>query len=65
MSTDLGLFDGIQVTQFAGGVNRGICIQLTNTRNGEFIQLTRSQASEISIVLGRWILGLPLKDSVP
>ena len=52
MATDLRAIPGTEVTQtrFAGGVERGVCIQLTGIQDNTFqqLQFTREQARMVA-----------------
>lgn len=54
MSTELGEFDGIALTQFAGGKDKGICVQVTGS-GGDFVHLTLEQARWLRNRLDVWV----------
>lgn len=57
MSTELeyGQADlGVTFTEFAGGSERGVCVQVT-MRNGNYVALTEEQAMNVARMLERWV----------
>ena len=49
----------ISLTQFAGGVDRGVCVQITCKAEGEprYIQLTKTEARALVSCLATWLDG--------
>ena len=43
MSTEIGSVGGVSITRFFGGVNRGVCLQLTDGNTHDYIVLGASQ----------------------
>lgn len=53
MSREIGEYNGITVSEFAGGVRGGICVQLTDCDG--YVQLTQYQAYEVTICVLEWL----------
>lgn len=63
-----GLEAKFELTQFAGGKNRGMCLQITprNERGGDgYIQLTKSDAVNLRTALLDWLDGKLTEDVAP
>ena len=67
MATDLRAIPGTEVTQtrFAGGVERGVCIQLTGIQDNTFqqLQFTREQARMVAQELLLFANGMEVTDA--
>ena len=67
MATDLRAIPGTEVTQtrFAGGKERGVCIQLTGIQQNTFqqLQFTREQARMVAQELLLFANGMEVTDS--
>ena len=67
MATDLRAIPGTEVTQtrFAGGVERGVCIQLTGIQDNTFqqLQFTREQARMVAQELLLFANGMEVTDT--
>jgi len=62
MSTRLAQSDGVELVQFAGGTERGLCVQIAVEVPGDergqstyIIQLTRTQAGFVRDELTKWM----------
>lgn len=58
MSRELANAHGVAITSFAGGVNRGPCVQIDLDDapvTWRTIQLTRTQAEFVRDVLSKWL----------
>lgn len=53
MATDRAQQDGVTVTQFYGGMVRGVCLQVTDVHG--FIHLSMRQAEFVRDEITRWI----------
>ena len=66
MATDLRAIPGTEVTQtrFAGGKERGVCIQLTGIQQNTFqqLQFTREQARMVAQELLLFANGMEVTD---
>ena len=67
MATDLRAIPGTEVTQarFAGGKERGVCIQLTGIQQNTFqqLQFTREQARMVAQELLLFANGMEVTDA--
>jgi len=67
MATDLRAIPGTEVTQtrFAGGKERGVCIQLTGIQDNTFqqLQFTREQARMVAQELLLFANGMEVTDA--
>ena len=67
MATDLRAIPGTEVTQtrFAGGKERGVCIQLTGIQDNTFqqLQFTREQALMVAQELLLFANGMEVTDA--
>ena len=67
MATDLRAIPGTEVTQtrFAGGKERGVCIQLTGIQQNTFqqLQFTREQALMVAQELLLFANGMEVTDT--
>ena len=67
MATDLRAIPGTEVTQtrFAGGKERGVCIQLTGIQQNTFqqLQFTRQQALMVAQELLLFANGMEVTDA--
>tara|TARA_A200000159_G_C7001303_1_gene205763 strand:+ start:40 stop:264 length:225 start_codon:yes stop_codon:yes gene_type:complete len=67
MATDLRAIPGTEVTQtrFAGGKDRGVCIQLTGLDQNTFqqLQFTREQARMVAQELLLFANGMEITDA--
>ena len=67
MATDLRAIPGTEVTQtrFAGGKQRGVCIQLTGIEDNTFqhLQFTREQALMVAQELLLFANGMEVTDA--
>ena len=67
MATDLRAIPGTEVTQtrFAGGKERGVCIQLTGIQDNTFqqLQFTREQALMVAQELLLFANGMEVTDT--
>ena len=67
MATDLRAIPGTEVTQtrFAGGKDRGVCIQLTGLEQNTFqqLQFTREQARMVAQELLLFANGMEITDA--
>ena len=67
MATDLRAIPGTEVTQtrFAGGKERGVCIQLTGIQQNTFqqLQFTRQQARMVAQELLLFANGMEVTDA--
>ena len=67
MATDLRAIPGTEVTQtrFAGGKERGVCIQLTGIQQNTFqqLQFTREQARMVAQELLLFANGMEVTDT--
>ena len=67
MATDLRAIPGTEVTQtrFAGGKERGVCIQLTGIQQNTFqqLQFTREQALMVAQELLLFANGMEVTDA--
>jgi len=64
MSTTIYEDGGLTITQFAGGRERGVCVQIDNVNVADSgldaVQLTRAQAETVVTALAKW-LGLKVE----
>lgn len=55
MSKDVFENEKYILTQFYGGIEEGVCIQLTSKSRKEYIQLNKVEVIELMIQLLKWI----------
>ena len=54
MATVIETTSEFEIVQFAGGSDRGICIQIS-TPDGKYIQLTRDCAAKLRSSINYWL----------
>jgi hypothetical protein len=72
VSESIGTVGGLDMRSFAGGAERGPCVQFT-LPGGAFVQLTRAEVVEVASLLSAWersshfcgVPGQPWRRSVP
>ena len=61
MSTELKTIrtinQDIVLTSYFGGVEKGTCLQITNQSDEGYFCLTKTQAAELQVEIGKWLVG--------
>lgn len=53
--------NGLSVTSFFGGIQRGICLQFSMHQGREYAQLTRDDVEQLKAAIDDWLVNNPFK----